>query len=367
MASNKTISTYFSHDSNARNSTKLIALRMKYGAAGYGVFFMILERLREEPNYTCVRDYNVIAFDLHESNALIKSVIEDFGLFSFTEDGKYFYSESFNRRMEKKDEKSATARKNANAKWGNTNNANYTKRSERLSAARQLGTHDKSEWDEMKSIIGHCVICGKSADEVEIVKDHIIPIYQGGSDGIWNIQPLCRSCNSRKGADATDYRSIYCQNNNIEMPTKWVQNACKTPAIKVKERKEKKIETLSKSLSSFESERVESEREDFFQSCCDSFLSDAEREYQEHMAMKYGITDLAGAFQAFRGKLVEFGLLGEVRTKQDFKRLFVYKYCMPLNQQNSQKQDEIQREDRFSKRRGVNKIAHRPEDYSGSF
>ena len=100
------MNNYFSHDSNARNSDKLIPLRMRLGAEGYGIYFMILERLREEPEYTSVKDYNMIAFDLRVDTGKVKSVIEDFGLFVFTEDGKYFYSESFKRRMTQKDEKS---------------------------------------------------------------------------------------------------------------------------------------------------------------------------------------------------------------------------------------------------------------------
>ena len=40
---------------------------------------MILERLREEPEYMSVKDYNMIAVDLREDASLIKSVIEDFG------------------------------------------------------------------------------------------------------------------------------------------------------------------------------------------------------------------------------------------------------------------------------------------------
>lgn len=100
------MNNYFSHDSNARNSDKLIPLRMRWGAEGYGIYFMILERLREEPEYTSVKDYNMIAFDLRVDTGKVKSVIEDFGLFVFTEDGKYFYSESFKRRMTQKDEKS---------------------------------------------------------------------------------------------------------------------------------------------------------------------------------------------------------------------------------------------------------------------
>ena len=106
METRKELTSYFPHDSNARNSDKLIRLRMRHKAAGYGVFFMILERLREEPSYMSVKDYNMIAFDLREDASLIKSVIEDFGLFVFTEDGKYFYSESFKKRMEFKDDKS---------------------------------------------------------------------------------------------------------------------------------------------------------------------------------------------------------------------------------------------------------------------
>lgn len=116
--------SYFSHDSNARNSEKLIRLRMRHKAAGYGVFFMILERLREEPNYMSVKDYNVIAFDLREDASLIKSVVEDFGLFVFTEDGKYFYSESFSRRMGIKDDEKAkrseAGKKGMARRWSNT-------------------------------------------------------------------------------------------------------------------------------------------------------------------------------------------------------------------------------------------------------
>lgn len=119
------IKSYFSHDSNARNDTKILNLRASLGAEGYGIYFMILERLRECSDYTSVTDYNAIAFDLRVSSENVKKVVEEFGLFSFSEDGARFYSESFLRRMEIKDYKkkdiSDKRRAAANKRWEKEN------------------------------------------------------------------------------------------------------------------------------------------------------------------------------------------------------------------------------------------------------
>ena len=109
---------YFPHDAGARNDEKLIRLRMRHGAAGYGVYFMVLERLREETDFVSVKDYNMIAFDLRVDAALIKSVVEDFGLFAFTDDGKCFYSVSFSQRMTMSHNLSTNRRKAALKRWG---------------------------------------------------------------------------------------------------------------------------------------------------------------------------------------------------------------------------------------------------------
>lgn len=119
---------YFPHDANARNSDKLLRVRMKHGAAGYGVFFMLLEWLRDSENYTSVKDYNMIAFGLRVDASLVKSVIEDFGLFAFTEDGECFYSESLTGRLgimdESRNKRSEAAKKAAESRWSKDNDAN---------------------------------------------------------------------------------------------------------------------------------------------------------------------------------------------------------------------------------------------------
>ena len=146
------MNNYFSHDSNARNSDKIIPLRAQMGAEGYGIYFMILERLREEPTYMSVKDYNMLAFDLRVDSAKIKAVVENFGLFVFTDDGKYFYSESFLRRMQTKDDKSEKARKSALSRW------NKCERN-----ANAMRTHENSDANK-----------GKKSKEKEI-KENISP------------------------------------------------------------------------------------------------------------------------------------------------------------------------------------------------
>ena len=110
---------YFSHDTNARNDEKVIKLRMRHGAAGYGIYFMILERLAESSDHTASRSYEALAFDLHEDIDLIKSVVEDFDLFFLEDD--CFWSVSMHRRLNDLDQaqkqRTERARKAAEARY----------------------------------------------------------------------------------------------------------------------------------------------------------------------------------------------------------------------------------------------------------
>lgn len=84
--------------------------------------------------------------------------------------------------------------------------ANSRIRSIRLSAARAIGTHTLQQWDDLvNEMAGRCVMCGVYGSSVLLQKDHITPIYQGGSDGIENLQPLCQPCNGAKGPDSMNW------------------------------------------------------------------------------------------------------------------------------------------------------------------
>lgn len=77
-------------------------------------------------------------------------------------------------------------------------------RNQRMRLAKLLGTHKKEQWEALKAEFGNrCVRCG--TDEYNVERDHITPIYQGGSDSIENIQPLCARCNCSKGPETFNW------------------------------------------------------------------------------------------------------------------------------------------------------------------
>ena len=63
-----------------------------------------------------------------------------------------------------------------------------------------VGSHTFQEWLQIKAMHGYlCAICGDREPNIKLTRDHIVPLWRGGSNFITNIQPLCLPCNARKG------------------------------------------------------------------------------------------------------------------------------------------------------------------------
>jgi 5-methylcytosine-specific restriction endonuclease McrA len=83
----------------------------------------------------------------------------------------------------------------------------YTNR-RRARKQAATGTHTEDEWQALKTVYGfRCLCCGKREPEIQLTRDHIVPLAQGGDDTIHNIQPLCARCNSKKNKRHIDYRN----------------------------------------------------------------------------------------------------------------------------------------------------------------
>jgi hypothetical protein len=116
---------YFSHDYNTREDEKIKELIYLNGMTGYGIYWAIIETLYQNAN-ALRTNYARIAFDLHlTTHTIVESVITEFELFNFSENKEYFYSNSVERRLDKRSEKSKKARESALIRWNkNTDDAN---------------------------------------------------------------------------------------------------------------------------------------------------------------------------------------------------------------------------------------------------
>ena len=140
---------YFPHDSNARNDQRLLKVRMKYGMEGYGIYFGIIEILREQSNYKlpmCV--FDSIAYDLRVDVKVIKDLVTGkYNLFEYDVDTDEFYSKSLKRRLERMD---AMKKKRADA--GRKGGLASAKLKQKTSIAQPLDytKQDKTKEDKTK-------------------------------------------------------------------------------------------------------------------------------------------------------------------------------------------------------------------------
>lgn len=113
---------FFPHDSNARHDPKILKMRSHYKLEGFGLYWAIIEMMREQEDYLLPIDEDSIngySLDLNCQPDLLKQFISDcvsnFNLFQSNKD--YIWSDSLKRRMANFDEKSAQAKEAANKRW----------------------------------------------------------------------------------------------------------------------------------------------------------------------------------------------------------------------------------------------------------
>jgi 5-methylcytosine-specific restriction endonuclease McrA len=68
------------------------------------------------------------------------------------------------------------------------------------------GSHTLEEWLKIKTAVhGICPACNGFFGD-KLTKDHIVPIFLGGTNYKENLQPLCKSCNSIKQIRSLNFK-----------------------------------------------------------------------------------------------------------------------------------------------------------------
>lgn len=104
---------YFPHPTNLRIGKDVIRMRRQEGAAGYGIYVMLLELVRDSEDQQVFDDSESLAFAIHEDDvSMISRICHDYSLFTLTDDG-YLRSPFLAMCQQQADERAAKARE-----WG---------------------------------------------------------------------------------------------------------------------------------------------------------------------------------------------------------------------------------------------------------
>lgn len=112
---------YFPHDCNAKDDPKCVLLIEQLGLEGYGTFWVLVETLREQPDFRYpLKLIPALARRYNTTVEKMKAVVLSYELF-FVADGAFFFSESLNRRMQiyldKKKALSEAGKKGNQIRW----------------------------------------------------------------------------------------------------------------------------------------------------------------------------------------------------------------------------------------------------------
>lgn len=112
---------YFPHFCNARHDRKIKRVLKELGIEGYGIYFMLLEVLREQIDFKFpLNDIDLLADEFGTSDVKVDSVIRRYDLFQIDEEGNFFSLKQI-LYLQPYIEKTQRARTAALKRWGDVN------------------------------------------------------------------------------------------------------------------------------------------------------------------------------------------------------------------------------------------------------
>lgn len=145
---------YFPHFCNARNDRKVKRVIKQHGIQGYGIYFMLLEVLREQTDYMYpFADVDLLADEFGVDEQTLLSVINDSELFQI--DGDSFYSTNLIKYLEPmirmREQRSKAGKASAAARFNTVTNDDATELNDRSTTVeRVLNENEQRKVKESK-------------------------------------------------------------------------------------------------------------------------------------------------------------------------------------------------------------------------
>jgi len=141
---------YFPHFCNARHDRKIRRLRKELGVEGYGIYFMLLETLREQQDLMYpLEDLDLLAEEFGVSEAKIQVTVSKYDLFEIDESQKFFspkmlvYLEPYFRMKEQRRE---AGLKSAAKRQLNDRSTTVEQRKEKESKVNEIKEKESKEY-----------------------------------------------------------------------------------------------------------------------------------------------------------------------------------------------------------------------------
>lgn len=112
---------YIPHPSNCRVSSNVLRMLMREGVAGYGIYWMLLEMLRDAPDFRMFFFPESFAYAMHCNDVdMVTRVCKDYGLFEFDQEDNISSSwlhEAMGEYSDKKAKLQEAGRRGAAKRW----------------------------------------------------------------------------------------------------------------------------------------------------------------------------------------------------------------------------------------------------------
>ncbi len=151
---------YFPHFSNARHDRKLKRVIKELSVEGYGIYFMLLEVLREQQDFRYpLKDIDLLADEFNTSLAKLETVIKNYELFVLDENESFFSIKQI-YYLQPYIEKTERARQAAKIRWDKVNQEEIEFKKD----ANVMQMHSKCNADAMQ-------IKEKKVKEIDFMDD----------------------------------------------------------------------------------------------------------------------------------------------------------------------------------------------------